>query len=261
MEWETMKLEGEGPVRHLVLNRPQVRNAINQQFLLDLIDACEAIDALDGCRAVILRGAGAAFCSGADLKEGGEAPRTVTATMLRPRVAARALEMLANLMPITIAAVHGYAIGGGCSVASSCDFRIGAESAKVSIREIRLGFILSWRSLPALVHLVGPQHAKHMALFGEMHGAAELLDWGFFDRVVPDAELLAAAQAMAERVVAVPPIPVQLTKASINALVRALDPAVFHGDPAAYALSRRTEDARTAREAFFAGTTPEWKNE
>jgi len=259
MEWETLKLEGQGAILHLVLNRPRARNAVNQQMLRDLLAACTAIEERTDCQVVVLRGEGATFCAGADLKEGREAPDTVTATMQRPRLAALALQALTDLAPVTIAAVQGHAIGGGCSLASACDFRIGADTAQVAIREISLGFILSWRSLPNLVHLVGAAHAREMALFGQMHDAATMLRWGFFNQVVPEAELAAAAQALADKVVRQPPIPVQLTKQSINALVKALDGAVFHADPAAYALSRRSEDARIAREAFFDDGPRDWR--
>ncbi len=261
MEWETLKLSGTGPVRHLVLNRPRQRNAVNRQMLRDLLAACAAIEELPDLRCVILRGEGPSFCAGADLKEGRAAPPDVAATMQRPRMAALALQALTDLAPITIAAVQGHAIGGGCSLACACDFRIGAESASVAVREISLGFILSWRSLPTLVHLVGAAHAREMVLFGEPHDAATLARWGFFDRVVAEGELLAAAEALAAKVARQPPIPVRLTKQSINAVVKGLDRAVFHADPAAYALSRRSHAAETAREAFFSGKPRDWAHE
>src|SRR5574341_156542 len=100
MEWETMKLEGDDPVRHLVFNRPAVHNAVNRQLLLDVVQVCLYLETLPSCRAV----------------------------MSRSKAGSRAIQALGDVTPVTIAAVHGNAIGGGAMLALACDFRIGAES-------------------------------------------------------------------------------------------------------------------------------------
>jgi enoyl-CoA hydratase len=158
--------------------------------------------------------------------------------------------------------VHGHAIGGGAMLAMACDFRIADTSAKLSIREISLGISLSWQTIPNVVNLVGPTRAKEMILFGDTYGPDVLRDWGVYSQVVAPEALLPAAEALAQRVVAQPPLPVQFTKASINAYTRALDRAVFHADPTGLALTGRTEDAALARDAFF-GKRPRapWKGE
>ncbi len=259
MEWETLKLEGSGPVLRIVLNRPAVHNAINRQVLQELLDVCMEIERRPDCRCVILRGEGPSFSSGADLKEGMTRRGDAGGMMLWAKGGARVVDALTDLTPVTVAAVHGYAIGGGACLAMACDFRIAAESAQVSIRESRLGISLSWHSIPNVVHLVGPSRAKEMVMFGEMYSARTLLDYGFFDRVVPEDELADAALALAEKVVRQPPLPVLMTKASINALVKSHDRAVFHLDEAGVALTAGTRDAQEAARTVFSDETPVWE--
>jgi len=261
MEWETVKLKGEGAILELVLNRPRVRNAVNLQLIRDVIAACDAIERRPDCRAVIVRGEGKGFSSGADLKEGLSGSGSQQTSLARSRAGERMIDMLGELAPVTIAAVHGHAIGAGACIAMACDFRVGADSAKVSIREVSLGVSLSWHSIPNTVHLVGPARAKEMILFAEMYDAKTLLDYGFFQQMVPDGELGTAARALAEKVVRQPPLPAAMTKASINAYTRALDRAVFHLDAVGVTLTGRMRDAARAQEAFFSGAAVQWENE
>jgi len=261
MQWETIRLDGEGAVRELVLNRPQARNAVNLQVLKDLNAACAHLDTLPDCRVVILRGEGPTFCAGADLKERLSHGGPLQHTVHRARLGARAIDALGRLAPITIAAMQGHAIGGGACLGAACDFRIGAQGAQVSVRESSLGLSLSWQSIPNFVHVVGAARAKEMILFGELHDAPTLLAWGYFSQVVPEPELLAAARRLADKVLRQPPLPVEMTKASINALVRALDRSVFHLDEYGLGLSGRSQDAEQALKAFFEGSTPEWRYE
>ncbi len=261
MDWEHVKLEGDGPIRHLVLNRPRVHNAVNAQLLRDVISACRAIGELPDCRVVVVRGAGPSFSSGADLKEPTFSQGNLRAVQHRSRLGADAVNAISDLYPVTVAAVHGHAIGGGACLAMACDFHIGAAGCQVAIREASLGRSLSWNSIPNTVQLVGPKRAKHMIMFGEPYPAHTLLEWGFFDQVVPDEQLAAAVQAFAERIARQPPIPVQMTKASINAYARIFNRSVFHMDEVGVTFSSRTRDAQVAEKAFFSGEKPEWQAE
>ena len=110
MELETVRIEGDGPIRHLVLNRPKVHNAVNPQLIADVTTAAAALDRLRDVRVVIVRGEGKSFCSGADLK----VPRmNTTESIDMSKAGARMADLLTNLSPITIACMHGYCIGGG----------------------------------------------------------------------------------------------------------------------------------------------------
>ena len=251
MEWQTMKLVGDGPVRHLVFSRPEVHNAINSQFLQDLAQALLHIETVKDLRVVIIRGEGPSFCSGADQKEKLTHGGSLGEMMGRSRAGARGIAGIGDMTPVSIAAVHGHAIGGGAILAMACDFRVASTDARLSIREVSLGISLSWQSIPNVVNLVGPTRAKEMIIFGDTYGPEKMVEYGVYSQVVEPAKLVAAAEALAQRVVSQPPLPVQMTKSAINAYVRALDRAVFHADAVGLALTGRTDDAAKARDAFF----------
>lgn len=259
--WNTIRLDGTGPVRHLVLNRPESLNSINWEMLKEIEQVCRYIDEQGDIRVVILRGEGRVFCAGADLNESAT-ERTKGEMMGRAKSGARAVDALTELTPITIAALHSHVVGGGSCFSMACDFRIGAESTQVSIPESRLGINLSWRSIPNAVHLVGPVRAKEMIIFGEAHPAQTMLEWGFLEQVVPDDELISAAEAKAKKVLAMPPLPTAMTKATINALVKNADRSVSHLDEQGLAFTFSSEDGKKSRENYRSGNpTSDWSNE
>lgn len=250
MSYETVRLEGFGAIRHLVFNRPQVHNAINRQFVRDVHDACIEIEDDSSVRAVIVRGEGKSFCSGADLKEN-PTDGTVAERMNGSKTGARMADVLTNLRPITIAAMHGYAIGGGGVLGAACDFRIGAESLSMTINEVSIGFNLTWHMVPSLIQLIGPARTKEMIILGRTYNAHKLLEYGFLNEMVPDDELISSAEALAQEVVKQPPIPANLTKASINAYTKMMDRSIQHMDHLAAAFMGRSENSRVARETYF----------
>ncbi len=249
MEMETIRLEGDGPVRHLVLNRPEVHNAVNAALVRDVRDACLAVDDDPTVRVLILRGAGPSFCSGADLK----APRASSMQrMVGSKQGARMYDILTNLNAVTIACCHGHLIGGGGVLPAACDVRIGSPSMKMCLNENSIGANLTWHSLPAMVQLVGPARTKEILLFGRTYGAEQLLDWGYLNEVVADDEaLVPRAEELAAEVVAQPPVPVMLTKASVNAYVKATDRAVQHMDHVAVGYTAVSENSKIAMRTYF----------
>lgn len=212
--------------------------------------ACLALDADNEVRAVIVRGEGKSFCSGADLKAN-PTSGSVADRMYRSKAGARMIDALTNLRCITIAAMHGYAIGGGSVLGAACDFRIAGESLSVTINEVSIGFNLTWHTVPAVVQLVGPARAKEMIILGRTYDARALLDYGFVNQVVPDALLLATAEALAAEVVNQPPIPASLTKASINAYTKAMDRPIQHMDHLAAAFMGISANSKLARDTYF----------
>ena len=258
MNFETIRLEGAGPVRHLVLNRPQVHNAINPQFVADVTEACASLDRLSDVRVIILRGEGKSFCSGADLKA---PPTNSTGALDRSKAGARMADLFANISPITIACMHGYCIGGGSVLGALSDFRIAGESTSLTINEVSIGFNLTWHSIPAIIALVGPARAKEMILLGRTYGAEQLLNYGFVNEITPDHELIARAEALASEICNQPPWPTWSTKASINAYTRALDRSVQHMDHLATALMANSENSRIARATYFSKEPREFIDE
>ena len=256
--YQTILVEGDGPVRHLVLNRPEVHNAFNGQLVADITAACREFDTDPSVRAVIVRGAGKSLSSGADLK----APRlTTTRAMLASKAGAAMFDVLTNLNAITICCCHGFMIGGGGVLPLACDFRLGDPSIRLTLNEVSIGFNLTWHSMPALVTAVGPAKAKEMLIFGQEYGADKLLALGFLNEVVPEGELVAKAEEYASRVARQPPVPVMVTKASINAYSKLADRAIHHMDHLAVGFMSKSENSRIARTTYFSDESPNYIEE
>lgn len=256
MQLETVRLDGEGPVRHLVLDRPRVHNAVNRQLVADVHQACLAADADPTVRVVIFRGEGPSFCSGADLKE--RAAGTAAA-MQGSKEGARMYDTLLNLTAVTIACCHGYLIGGGGVFPAACDFRIGSTSVALTLNEVGLGTNLTWHSLPALIKLVGPEKAKEMLILGRTYGRDELDRMGFFTEVVEDDDaLVPAAERLAAEVVRQPPVPTAVTKASVNAQALAMARAIQHMDHVAVGFMGKSQNSAIARRTYGSGEGRDW---
>ncbi|MFT7601077.1 MAG: enoyl-CoA hydratase/carnithine racemase [Acidimicrobiales bacterium] len=254
--YETVRVDGDGPVRHLVLNRPEVHNAVNGQLVADMHAACLALDADPSVRVVLVRGEGKSLCSGADLKQ----PRmTSQENMLGSKHGARMYDTLLNLNAVTVALCHGYMIGGGAVLPAACDFRIGSPTIKLTLNEVSIGFNLTWHSNATLVNLVGPHRAKEMLLLGRTYDLAKLDEWGFFTHTVgSDDELIEAAEALAQEVVNQPPVPVTVSKASINAQAMPMGRAIQHMDHVAVGYMGKSDNSRLARQSYFSDDPRTW---
>ncbi len=256
IELETVRIEGDGPVRHLVLNRPEVHNAINAQLVQDVLEACLVIERDTSVRVVIVRGEGRSFCSGADIKQ----PRLDPIdNMAGSKAGARTYDTLLHLSAVTIACCHGYMIGGGAVLPAACDFRIGSPSLSLTVNEVSIGFNLTWHSTATLVNLVGPHRAKEMLILGRTYDLAQLDKWGFFTEVVDsDDELVPAAERLAAEVTNQPPVPVAASKASINAQAMPVGRSVAHLDHVAVGYMGMSENSRLARQTYFSGESRTW---
>jgi enoyl-CoA hydratase/carnithine racemase len=162
---------------------------------------------------------------------------------------------------ITIAAVNGAAMGGGACIAAACDFRVGADNCRVGYPEVGLGMNLSWTALPMCVHLIGPARAKQMVILAEKVKAQTLLEWGFLDEMVPAHEMMKAAQAMARKYAAQPPIAAQMVKRSVNAIASALDQSIMHMDADQFLLTTQTKDYLEGVSAFLEKREPSFKGD
>ena len=256
MEMGTVRIDGNGPVRHLVLNRPEVHNAVNGQLVAELHEAISSLDSDPAARVVILRGEGKSFCSGADLRQ--DRGSSLDA-MLGSKQGAKMYDSLLHLTPITIALCHGYMIGGGAVLPAACDFRIGSRSIKLTLNEVSIGFNLTWNSIPVLVNLVGPHRAKEMLILGRTYELDELDDYGFFtSKVDNDEDLVEAGLSLAEEIIKQPPVPVAVSKASINAQSMPLGRALQHMDHVAVGYMGKSESSRTARNTYFSDEPRVW---
>ena len=174
---------------------------------------------------VILTGNARVFSAGFDLKdEEGRARAKLGLGERRAslRVGPRMCRAWWDMEQVTIAAIEGPCIGGGVALAVSLDFRFCGESAHFRIPEVALGMNMSWGSLPRLLALMGPARTKQaVILAADRIGSAEAREWGLVEKVVADGQAVPEAMAFAERIAALPPLPVTMTKTSINRLARA----------------------------------------
>jgi enoyl-CoA hydratase/carnithine racemase len=207
---ETVLSEDAGSgVRVLTLNRPHRLNAIVPELLDDLIVALAAADRDPAIGAVVLTGAGRAFCSGDDLKEfGAQASNAADTRAYIERIQEVTRAVVQGDTPV-VGAVRGWAVGGGLEWAINCDFAIAAEGARFFFPEISLGVFVTGGVTELLPRLVGLQRARELIMLGERFDAAQAKDWGLIWKVVPDADLMPEALALARRLTALPPGPVR----------------------------------------------------
>lgn len=233
MTYETLIVERDGSVMTVRLNRPQKLNAINHQMHLDLQALCRELGEDFQTRLVILAGEGRAFSSGVDTSELGQ-PGPDDELELRhlSGIGSRTSAALESLDQITIAAVHGLAVGGAVVLALCCDFRVAGESAWFSIPEVEMGIPFTWNALPRLAREMGHARALQMAVTCERLTAPQAHNYGLVTHLVPDGEELKAARELAARIAEKPPLPVVLTKGAIRAIKRGTDIGeVTYNDP------------------------------
>ena len=228
MQYETLVVAVDGPVGRLTLNRPDRLNALGATMLRELAEAARWFDGQPDVRVVIVSGAGRAFSAGADLKDSpvaAAAPDSGNAWHARREVGQLGLRMadaLEQMHAVTIAKVHGYAIGGGVVLMAACDLRVAAEDAVFSIPEIDLGIPLAWGGIPRLVREIGPALTKELVLTCRRFTPQEAQAAGFVNRVVPADQLDAEVEALAQTVAEKPSVPVIITKEHVNAVARAM---------------------------------------
>jgi enoyl-CoA hydratase/carnithine racemase len=209
----------------VMLSRPEKRNPINEEMLGEFEHIALALRDDVEARAVILTGAGSAFCAGADLSlvkgvtDVNERERLFAeARNRRARLIGRTFALFENLEQVTIAAINGYAIGGGWGLALACDFRLAVPGAQFWFPEVDLGVPLGLGSTSRLVSLVGPTRAKEIILTCDRYTSEDLLSWGLINRIVPPESLISTAGDLAKRLVAKNPRAIAGSKLTVNAI-------------------------------------------
>ena len=218
MAYRCITFERREAVGLVTLNRPARANAIDRIMLAELNAACDAVEADETLRALVVTGAGGVFSSGFDLKEQAAAP---PAGVAQWRAVLRddfdTVMRFWHLSKPTVAAVRGPALAGGCELALACDVTVAADDARFGEPELRFGAGIVVMLLPLLA---GPKHAKEILLSGEDEiGARRAYEIGLINRVVPVGEEVEAALALARRMAAVEPALLKCTKATINRMI------------------------------------------
>ena len=215
MAYETLLYEKRDSIGYVTINRPDKLNALNRQVMDELDDCFRAIQNDEEVSEVILTGAGEkAFVAGADLQE------LATLAPLEgrdfSRRGQRIFDLIENLGKPVIAAVNGYALGGGCELAMACTLRIASENARFGQPEVKLGLIPGCAGTQRLARLVGKGRALEMILSGEAIDAQEAYRIGLVNQVVPAAELAAAAETLARKIAANAPLAIKFALEAVN---------------------------------------------
>jgi enoyl-CoA hydratase len=210
MELEILKLESDGGIAVITINRPQVLNALNSRFFIELNHVMDTLDSDPKVRVVLLTGVDKAFVAGADIAEMSQ--MTSDQANSFSRTGQDAFGRLETFRAPVIAVVNGFALGGGCELAMACDFRIASTKAKFSQPEVSLGLIPGYAGTQRLSRIVGISNALYMILTGDMITAEEALRMGLVQKVAEPEQLMEEARAIAARIVAKGPIAVKSAK-------------------------------------------------
>ena len=210
---EHIKLEKKKEIGIISLNRPEARNALNRKMIQELGDALTELENDSQIRVIIIAG-NKDFCAGADIKEMNAIKPEEIETFCK--WGHKVFDQLEGMGKPVIAAINGFALGGGCELALACDIRIAGEGAKFGQPEVNLGLIPGFGGTQRLSRLIGVAEAKEMILTGKIIDAKEAESIGLVNRVVKDEELMIAAEEMAQVIAQKAPIAVKMAKTLIN---------------------------------------------
>ncbi|MCC6773444.1 MAG: enoyl-CoA hydratase/isomerase family protein [Gemmatimonadaceae bacterium] len=250
MTFENLTLAVADRVATLTVNRPDKLNALNDATIADLDRAVDEIARRDDIGGVILTGAARAFVAGADIAE--LSSQTPMQGKARATFGQRVFTKYEQSSKPVIAAVNGFALGGGCELAMACHIRIASEHAKFGQPEVKLGITPGYGATQRLPRLIGRGRALQLLLTGELIDAAEALRIGLVNRVVPAGELLAAADAMMRQILANAPLAIALC---IEAVDRGSDATLADGlnlEANHFAILSGTQDMAEGMAAFLA---------
>lgn len=249
-----LTFEIEDQVGIITYNRPEKLNAMTPEMAELMVQAVAHCNASDNVRAVVLIGTGKAFCAGSDI--------SLLDTYATPwdfRNRTEYCDVLRGLKKPTIAAINGYAFGGGLEMALACDIRIAADTAKLAAPEIKLGWVGGGGMTALLAHSIGPSNAAMMVMTGDAVDARQALQWGLVSELHPAEELRARAVAIAGTIAARAPIAAETAKANLAAAFNMpLEQAIAY-ERDLQTICFATDDAHEGRAAFAAKRTPTFR--
>ena len=237
------------------LNRPESLNALNRALVAQLTDTLLALDQDESVRAIVLTGNERAFAAGADIKE---MANDSAVDMLKLDQFQR-WDQIKRLKKPLIAAVSGYALGGGCELAMLCDIIIASETAQFGQPEIKIGVIPGAGGTQRLTRAIGKSRAMEYVLTGRFFSAQQAEAWGLVSRVVPVELYLEEALKLAAEIAAMPPLAVQLAKQSINKAYELSLEEGLHFERRNFYLLFATEDQKEGMRAFMEKRAPSWQ--
>ena len=255
--FEHILVERDGGVATITINRPKVLNALSTATLDELRRAILALKHDDGVRAVIMTGAGdRSFIAGADINE--LAQQTPIGGREHAIRGQHVLDLIENMGKPVIAAINGYALGGGCELAMACTIRIAADTAKLGQPEINLGIIPGYAGTQRLSRLIGRGRALELLLTGDQITAVDAYRLGLVNRVVTSANLMGEARKLAQALAAKAPIAVRYIIDAVNKGLQMPMPDAQVFEATLFGLVSTTDDMREGTAAFLEKRDPDW---
>jgi enoyl-CoA hydratase len=253
--YTTLLIQPDPPILTIRLNRPDAMNALNITLMKELVEALEAADRDESVRAIVLTGNDRAFAAGADIKEMADA--SAMEMLVRDQFAR--WDRIRKIHTPLIAAVSGFALGGGCELAMMCDLIVASESARFGQPEVNIGVMPGAGGTQRLTRAIGKARAMEMVLTGRMLSGGEAFDAGLVTRVVPVEACLGEARALARDIASKPPIAVRLAK---EAVLKSFDTTIEGGlefERKNFYLLFASEDQAEGMKAFVEKRKPDWK--
>lgn len=255
---ELIRIEIQDRLATITIDRPEVRNALNTRVIEDLTLAFQDLSGRSDVGAVLLTGAGdKAFVAGADIKE--MVGKTGLEMQAFSELGRRLCDAIEGCPKPVIAAINGYALGGGCEIAMACDIRLASENAKIGQAEVNIGTIPGFGGSQRLPRLAGAGWAAQMIFTGEPIDAATAERIGLVNRVVPADRLLDEARALARTILGKSPAAIALAKACLRAAQDMPLPQGLAYESAAFGLAGATQDKVEGMTAFLEKRKPVWK--
>lgn len=258
MSFQYIIYEKNEGIAVITLNRPDALNAWSQELAQEFLTAMEDVGKDDDVKAVVITGAGEkAFSAGADIK----AMKNMTALKARAlsQMGYKICNAIESLEKPVIAALNGYALGGGMEVSMACDFRIASDKAKMGQTEINIGLIPGWGGTQRLTRLVGKARAKELVFTGKIIDANTAFQWGLVNKTVPVAELMTAAKEFAKELAGKAPVALKVSKALIERGADVDLESSLALEREGFGVVASSEDLQEGISAFVAKRKPEWK--
>lgn len=256
--YENIKYEVSEGIGYVTINRPKALNALNMDVLKDLYAAFTEIEADDAVKAVIVTGEGKAFVAGADIAQMSQLNALEGREMMI--MGHKVMNLIEAIEKPVIAAVNGFALGGGCELAMACDIRIASEKAKFAQPEVGLGIIPGFGGTQRLARLVGKGMAKYMIMTAEMVSAAEAYRIGLVEKVAAPEELMDEAVKVAKTIASKAPIAIATAKTAINNGFDMDMKSASKFEIETFTAAFGSEDKTEGMAAFLEKRAPEFKN-